>query len=132
MYHTIGQRKGLGIGGSSAAENNGEAWYAAAKDLANNILIVVQGHEHPALLSKSLIAEGCDWVSGEFPTVGKTYTAKTRYRQQDQFCELCAIDGDQIMVNFSQPQRAVTPGQALVLYDENSCLGGATIVSSST
>ena len=131
MYHTIGQRKGLGIGGSSADQNSGEAWYAAAKDLESNTLIVVQGHDHPALLSKSLIAQGCDWVSGEFPKIGKTYTAKTRYRQQDQACEICAITDDQITVKFSQLQRAVTPGQALVLYDDNKCLGGATIVSSS-
>ena len=131
MYHTIGQRKGLGIGGSSAAENNGEAWYAAAKDLESNTLIVVQGHDHPTLLSQSLIAQGCDWVSGEFPTVGKTYKAKTRYRQQDQTCELIAINSDQITVKFNLAQRAITPGQALVLYDDNKCLGGATIVSSS-
>ena len=131
MYHTIGQRKGLGIGGSSAAENSGEAWYAAEKDIDNNRLIVVQGHDHPALFSDSLIAQGCDWVSGDFPELGKTYAAKTRYRQQDQTCEISDIKGDQITVKFHEPQRAVTPGQALVLYEDNSCLGGATIISNS-
>ncbi len=129
MYHTIGQRKGLGIGGSSATNNSGEAWYAAAKDIESNTLIVVQGHDHKALMSSTLIAHTCDWVSGHAPEIGKTYRAKTRYRQADQACEITAINGDEITVNFIEPQRAVTPGQALVMYEENICLGGATIVS---
>ena len=117
MYHTIGQRKGLGIGGNSAEYNNGEAWYVAKKDIESNTLIVVQGHDHPALLSQSLIAQNCDWVSGNFPEIGTNYTAKTRYRQKDQMCIVTAIEDDQIQVTFQQSQRAVTPGQALVLYD---------------
>lgn len=131
MYHTIGQRKGLGIGGSSADNNSGEAWYAAEKNIESNTLVVVQGHDHHALMTQTLVAQNCDWVSGEFPEVGKPYHAKTRYRQSDQVCEISAIEGDQITVTFKQPQRAVTPGQALVLYDGNICLGGATIIHSS-
>jgi len=130
MYHTIGQRKGLGIGGSSAADNNGEAWYAAEKDIESNTLIIAQGHNHSALMSQTVTAKGCDWVSGRFPEIGKEYHAKTRYRQQDQACEVTCIDDDQITVRFKQVQRAVTPGQALVMYDENICLGGATIIKS--
>ena len=129
MYHTLGQRKGLGIGGSSATNNSGEAWYAAAKDIENNTLIVAQGHDHQALMSSTLTAQTCDWVSGHFPEVGKSYRAKTRYRQADQTCEITAINGDEITVRFAEPQRAVTPGQALVIYEGNQCLGGATIVS---
>ena len=131
MYHTIGQRKGLGIGGSSANHNNGEAWYAAEKDIKNNVLIVAQGHDHLALMSTSLIAKNCDWVSGHFPEMNKPYKAKTRYRQTDQDCEVTAINNDQVTVTFKEQQRAVTPGQALVLYEDNICLGGATIVSRS-
>ena len=119
----------VGIGGSSATNDNGEAWYAAIKDIENNTLVVVQGHDHQALMSTTLIAQTCDWVSGHFPEIGKPYRAKTRYRQADQPCEITAINGDKITVKFTEQQRAVTPGQALVMYDDNICLGGATIVS---
>lgn len=129
MYHTIGQRKGLGIGGSSASNDSGEAWYSAVKDVESNTLIVAQGHDHPALMSQTLTAKSCDWVSGKPPEIDKMYTAKTRYRQSDQACEITHIHHDEITVRFKQQQRAVTPGQALVLYDDNICLGGATIVS---
>ena len=131
MYHTIGQRKGLGIGGSSASNDSGEAWYCAAKVIDSNTLIVVQGHDHPALMTRTLVAENCDWVSGEPPKAGHPYRAKTRYRQSDQACEITQIDNNQVTVRFYDQQRAVTPGQALVLYDDNVCLGGATIVSAS-
>lgn len=124
MYYTLGQRQGLNIGGA------GEAWYVAGKDMANNELLVVQGHNHPAMLSQSVSASGADWVSGSPPTVGMRVTAKTRYRQQDQLCTISNIDADSIEVHFDEPQRAVTPGQALVLYDGRVCLGGATIVTS--
>ena len=131
MYHTIGQRKGLGIGGSSADDDSGEAWYAAKKDIDTNTLIVVQGHDHPALMTRSLVAENCDWVSGKFPKIGQQYRAKTRYRQSDQACQITSINGDQFTVTFNDPQRAITPGQALVIYDADICLGGATIIRSS-
>ncbi|MFT5573149.1 MAG: tRNA-specific 2-thiouridylase [Cryomorphaceae bacterium] len=126
MYYTLGQRHGLNIGGP------GEAWYVAAKDIVTNELLVVQGHDHPAMQTQTVIAQGMDWVSTEAPSIGDQVTAKTRYRQSDQVCEVVAIDQeqDQITVRFEMPQRAVTPGQALVLYQERLCLGGATIFSS--
>ena len=108
----------------------GEAWYVAAKDLCNNELLVVQGHDHAALMTQKVTATGMDWVSGHAPQVGENLTAKTRYRQYDQSCEIVAVSGDEIIVQFDQPQRAVTPGQALVLYKNRACLGGATIHSS--
>ena len=126
MYHTIGQRQGLNIGGP------GEAWYVAGKNIETNQLTVVQGHDHPLLMSSSLIAKDCSWVSGEAPDTTKKYTAKARYRQADQACTIAFASngsGDEIHVSYDEPQRAITPGQALVLYDGTSCLGGATIVS---
>lgn len=124
MYYTLGQRQGLNIGGQ------GDAWYVAGKDVQRNELLVVQGHDHPAMQTQIVTAKTCDWVSGNAPSVGDTVTAKTRYRQPDQSCDVIAIDEQMITVKFEQPQRAVTPGQALVLYDQRSCLGGATIHSS--
>lgn len=121
MYYTLGQRQGLNIGGP------GEAWYVAGKDTERNELLVVQGHDHPAMLTQTVVAQGMDWVSGEAPNIGEELTAKTRYRQQDQACKVMELDGDLIKVEFSQPQRAVTPGQALVFYSDRNCLGGATI-----
>ena len=123
MYYTLGQRHGLNIGGP------GEAWYVAGKDLARNELLVVQGHDHPAMLSTRVTANTLDWVSGTPLPAGKMVTAKTRYRQQDQACEVTRIDNDEIEVTFLQPQRAVTPGQALVFYDGRRCLGGGTITA---
>ncbi len=121
MYYTLGQRQGLNIGGP------GEAWYVAAKDVKANELMVVQGHDHPAMLTHHVRATGSDWVSNKPPCVGDILTAKTRYRQADQECKITAIDSEGLTVEFSKPQRAVTPGQALVLYSERLCLGGATI-----
>ncbi|RBP51560.1 tRNA 2-thiouridine(34) synthase MnmA [Arenicella xantha] len=123
MYYTLGQRHGLDIGGPGAA------WYVAGKDLAENKLLVVQGHDHPAMLSQSVVATGLDWVSATPLKVGDQVTAKTRYRQQDQACQVTAVGDDSITVRFDQPQRAVTPGQALVFYDGRRCLGGGTIES---
>lgn len=126
MYYTLGQRQGLNIGGA------GDAWYVAGKDVSRNELLVVQGHDHPAMQSSIVVANGMDWVSADAPSVGDRVTAKTRYRQADQVCEVIDFDADldQITVQFDQPQRAVTPGQALVLYNERCCLGGATIHNS--
>jgi len=121
MFHTIGQRHGLDIGGP------GEAWYVAGKDMQANQLLVVQGHDHPALMTQVVTAAGMDWVSGLAPQVGERLSAKTRYRQQDQACVVLAVNEDEIKVQFEQEQRAVTPGQALVLYQARVCLGGATI-----
>jgi len=121
MYYTLGQRQGLNIGGA------GEAWYVAGKDVANNELLVVQGHDHPAMLTQTVSAKGMDWVSGCPLDLGERVTAKTRYRQEDQACHVTSVDEEQIVVKFDQPQRAVTPGQALVFYAGRKCLGGATI-----
>lgn len=121
MYYTLGQRQGLNIGGA------GDAWYVAGKDTTSNQLLVVQGHDHPAMQTHTVTARGIDWVSGSPLNVGDRVTAKTRYRQPDQTCQVTEMNEDEIVVKFEQPQRAVTPGQALVFYDERKCLGGATI-----
>lgn len=123
MYYTLGQRHGLNIGGP------GEAWYVAGKDLDKNELLVVQGHDHPAMLSQTVVATGMDWVSGEPLEEGRQVTAKTRYRQQDQACLILQSGNDEITVEFTHAQRAVTPGQALVFYDGRRCLGGGTITA---
>ena len=124
MYYTLGQRHGLNIGGP------GQAWYVAGKNLAANELIVVQGHDHPAMMTQTVTASDADWVSGRPLVCGDQVTAKTRYRQQDQPCQVISVDKKLITVKFSEPQRAVTPGQALVFYQGRVCLGGATIDSS--
>ncbi len=128
MYHTLGQRKGLGIGGIKGAEDS-EPWFVASKDLARNELIVVQGHQHPLLLSTTLTAGDLSWV-GEPPVAGRRYGAKTRYRQQDATCEVAGIDPSGLSLRFDQAQWAVTPGQSVVLYDGEVCLGGGIIQSS--
>lgn len=120
MYHTIGQRKGLDIGGP------GEAWYVAAKDLDTNTLYVVQGHDHPALLYDALDAADMNWIAGMAPALPLNCTTKIRYRQQDVPCTVADTDSG-LQVHFKTPVRAVSPGQALVLYDGEVCLGGATI-----
>jgi tRNA-specific 2-thiouridylase len=123
-FYTIGQRKGVGIGGMK--DSTGGAWYVCGKDLRNNELIVVQGHDHPLLLSRELRAGDLAWVSGEGPLRGEPYSAKTRYRQADADCR--ARDaGDGIEVEFTDPQWAVTPGQSVVLYRDEVCLGGGVI-----
>ena len=124
-FYTLGQRQGLGIGGDR--DSSGEPWFVAAKDMANNRLIVVQGHDHPALLSSRLAALDAHWISGTAPQINHPYTAKTRYRQADAPCRISMIEGDRCEIDFEQPQWAVTPGQSVVLYDGEVCLGGAII-----
>jgi tRNA-specific 2-thiouridylase len=128
MYYTLGQRQGLGIGGRR--DGDGDAWYVAAKDLQRNRLIVVQGHEHPALLSERLNATELSWISGEAPHCDWVYGAKTRYRQKDAPCAISRIDAERCTVEFAEPQWAVTPGQSVVLYESQVCLGGGVIESS--
>ena len=124
MYHTIGQRQGLGIGGRADA---GDApWYVADKDLDRNELLVVQGNEHPALLKRTLFSGRPCWVAGEPPPLPLTCHARIRYRQADQTCRVFA-SGDGLRVDFDRPQRAVTPGQSIVFYCDDECLGGAVI-----
>jgi tRNA-specific 2-thiouridylase len=124
-FFTLGQRKGIGLGGSQ--DGNGDAWYVARKDVANNTLYVVQGHEHPWLLAKRLEAIDASWISGSAPAPG-SYSAKTRYRQADSACVLNAGNSSQdFSLDFPEPQWSVTPGQSAVLYDGEICLGGGII-----
>jgi tRNA-specific 2-thiouridylase len=125
MYYTLGQRQGLGIGGLNWAEE-GVPWFVAGKDMANNGLIVVQGHDHPLLLSDRLVAADLSWI-GPAPEVGRRYGAKTRYRQQDAVCTVESLQEGRLALCFDVPQWAVTPGQSVVVYDGEVCLGGGII-----
>ena len=125
MYHTLGQRKGLGIGGVKGASE--EAWYVVEKDLVNNELIVAQGHAHSALLSTGLIAQQLHWVDRQPIREPLRCTVKTRYRQTDVPCTIEPIDDESIKVIFDEPQIAVTPGQSAVFYLDEVCLGGGII-----
>ena len=124
MFHTIGQRQGLGIGGVANAAQ--APWYVAEKRLEDNTLIVVQGNEHERLYSNTLIAIDSHWI-GDKPALPFSCTAKTRYRQEDQVCSIVSDDNGQLSVAFEQAQRAITPGQYIVFYDNDHCLGGAVI-----
>lgn len=126
MYYTLGQRKGIGIGGRHEASD--DPWYVALKNLSDNTLVVVQGHDHPLLHKSELTASQLNWISGEAPASHFHCTAKTRYRQQDQACEVLLTGNGQATIRFEQPQRAITPGQSVVLYQESVCLGGGVIV----
>ncbi len=121
MYYTLGQRQGLGIGGQ------GEPWFVASKDMARNVLIVVQGHEHPLLLKETLVAQDLNWISGRAPALTPAYGAKTRYRQQDAACRITHLSQDQTSLKFDTAQWAVTPGQSVVMYAGETCLGGGVI-----
>ncbi|MGL4276786.1 MAG: tRNA 2-thiouridine(34) synthase MnmA [Morganella morganii] len=125
MYHTLGQRKGLKIGGTR--EGSDEPWYVVDKDVENNILIVAQGHEHPRLMSAGLIAQQLDWVSREPLTQPMRCVVKTRYRQEDIPCTVTPLGDDKISVRFDNPVAAVTPGQSAVFYPDEVCLGGGVI-----
>ena len=124
-FYTIGQRKGIGIGG--IAQGEGGAWYVAQKDLGTNALVVVQGHDNPLLMKNALRAGDASWVSGDAPPAGASHSARTRYRQADSACVVTRSEDDAIEVEFVQPQWAVTPGQSVVLYEGTVCLGGAVI-----
>ena len=125
MYHTIGQRQGLGIGGLKNASE--EPWYVVEKDLERNVLLVAQGNKHPMLFSSTLSASFIDWIAGEAPELPVKLSAKVRYRQSDQSCTLDRNEIGQYIVTFDEPQRAVTPGQSVVFYDDQVCLGGGVI-----
>ncbi len=129
MYHTMGQRQGLGIGGVKNAPD--APWYVVDKNLDTNQLIVVQGDEHPLLYHQQLTATQMHWINTEEESSSKQTTfnchAKIRYRQPDQACQVSVKENGIIDVVFEQPQRAVTPGQSIVLYDGERCLGGAVI-----
>lgn len=125
MYYTLGQRQGLGIGGSGT----GEPWFVADKDLERNVLYVVQGDRHPSLYSSSLTASNAGWIGGSFPGGDQPLrcTAKFRYRQPDQGVSVSVREDGLLQVDFDTPQKAITPGQAVVFYLGEECLGGATI-----
>ena len=153
-FHTLGQRQGLGIGGikkgsdpRSAAKRSADGsdpslipasrsdaggvhlpWFVARKDMAKNTLWVVQGHDHPWLLSPALRAQDASWVAGQAPAAG-ALAAKTRYRQADAPCAFEADDGPHFTLRFNEPQWAVTPGQSAVVYDGEVCLGGGVITT---
>lgn len=125
MFHTIGQRQGLQIGGRRGG--SGEAWYVVGKDMVRNRLLVVQGGAHPALFQSQLRASQLHWIAGEPPLLPFSGAAKIRYRQPDQECVLEELDGATATVHFAQPQRAITPGQSVVFYQGEECLGGGVI-----
>ncbi|HID44643.1 MAG TPA: tRNA 2-thiouridine(34) synthase MnmA [Chromatiaceae bacterium] len=124
MYYTLGQRQGLGIGGVAGSDE--APWFVAAKDLEHNILITVQGHDHPLLFSSHLEAEQLHWTCGHPPAKSFIAKARCRHRQPLQDCKV-TIGNDRMKVDFELPQRAVTPGQSVVLYVDQECLGGGII-----
>jgi tRNA-specific 2-thiouridylase len=143
MYHTLGQRKGLGIGGLSARQlgqkgaqrgetasgeaGDHDAWFVAKKDVAKNVLYVVQGHDHPALYAEEMVAGQLNWIGGFDPRTHWVYTAKPRYRSPDAACEVESLAGGRCTIRFAEPQWAVTPGQSVVVYESRVCLGGGII-----
>ena len=125
MYYTLGQRQGLGIGGR---KEHGEApWFVVGKDVEHNVLLVDQGHDHPLLFSNGLEAAQLCWVAGQPPVLPHSCHGKVRYRQDDQPCTITALHAERCQVRFDQAQRAVTPGQSVVFYDGDICLGGGII-----
>ncbi|MDD9810706.1 MAG: tRNA 2-thiouridine(34) synthase MnmA [Gammaproteobacteria bacterium] len=121
-YYTIGQRRGLGVGGA------GEAWYVAATDVARNLVYAVQGRAHPALFKRVALAEEVHWVAGEPPSpLPLRCAAKTRYRQADQACVIAANNAHESRIEFEQPQWAIAPGQSIVFYQNDTCIGGGVI-----
>jgi len=127
FYFTLGQREGLNIGGVRGRAQ--APWYVVGKDVGNNILYVDQGHSSPYLYSQHLRTEGMHWISGSPPESRFSCTAQVRYRQNEEQCIVQVRDNGTLAVEFTRPQRAVTPGQSLVLYQGNRCLGGAVIAA---
>jgi len=125
FYYTLGQRQGLGIGGQRGSGS--EPWYVASKDQKRNVLIAVQGKNHPMLYQRTLVADQLHWIAGYAPTFPFRCYAKVRYRQPDQACEVTNVGEDLCQVYFDKPQWAVTPGQSVVFYRGDKCLGGGII-----
>lgn len=125
MYYTIGQRQGLGIGGTTHGSDS--PWYVVGKQIETNILVVAQGHHHPLLYKSTCSIGDLHWVGRPKIDLPYSCSAKIRYRQQDEACNIISIDGSMAVVEFENPQRAITPGQALVFYQRDICLGGGTI-----
>lgn len=124
MYYTIGQRQGLGIGGKQSHDER--PWFVLGKDLERNTLVVGQGHDHPDLMRRELDAGQLHWINGEPPSVAFRAQARCRHRQPLQGCEV-NLAGDRVRVRFEQAQRAITPGQSVVFYQDKTCLGGGII-----
>ncbi|AEJ42910.1 tRNA(5-methylaminomethyl-2-thiouridylate)-methyl transferase [Alicyclobacillus acidocaldarius subsp. acidocaldarius Tc-4-1] len=127
MYYTIGQRKGLRLGGLPGRDP--APWFVVDKDLARNVLVVAQGHDHPRLYSQALTADTVSFIAERPPAKRFRCTAKFRYRQDDQPVEVEMTGEDTCRVIFDEPQRAITPGQSVVFYDGEVCLGGGIIAS---
>ncbi|TDI75316.1 MAG: tRNA 2-thiouridine(34) synthase MnmA [Betaproteobacteria bacterium] len=125
MYYTIGQRQGLGIGGTK--EGLDKPWFVLEKNMENNTLLVVQDHDHPKLFQPTLTASDLTWISDKAPCCGWVYSAKIRYRQPDAPCSIKKISKGKCKIEFAQPQWAVTPGQSVVVYESKVCLGGGVI-----
>ena len=123
-FYTLGQRRGLGIGG--VRDYPDQPWYVVGKDMQNNTLTVAQGHDHPALYSRGLVAANMHWIT-DAPALPRKCAVKTRYRQADQPCTIEPLDTDRVRALCARPQRAVTPGQYAVFYDGDQCLGGGVI-----
>lgn len=122
-YYTIGQRRGLGVGGA------GDAWYVAATDVARNIVYAAQGRDHPALFKRTVLAADVHWIAGESPSPPLCCAAQTRYRQAAQACVITGISAQESRIEFAAPQWAVAPGQSIVFYAGDACLGGGVIQS---
>ena len=125
MYYTIGQRQGLGIGGIQGKSE--DSWFVAAKELERNVLVAVQGHDHPMLFAAALSATKAHWISGKNPDFPLRCLARCRHRQPLVPCTIMDTGAANLKVSFDQPQRALTPGQSIVFYQDEVCLGGATI-----
>ncbi|MGD9678507.1 MAG: tRNA 2-thiouridine(34) synthase MnmA [Vulcanibacillus sp.] len=123
MYYTLGQRRGIGVGG----QGTGEPWFVVKKDLESNVLYVAQGENHPSLYSNRLLATDFNWISGKKIPTTFTCTAKFRYRQPDQEVTVNVKENKKCEVIFNIPQKAITPGQSVVIYNDDVCLGGGTI-----
>ena len=130
ICYTLGQRKGIGLGGikeTETANHIHNPWYAAKKDMVNNTLTIVQDTNHPLLMNQNVEASYMHWVLDEPAKVGDKLMAQVRYRQQKQACTVTSVNDGKVLVKFDKPQRAVTLGQSLVLYDGDYCLGGGFI-----
>jgi tRNA-specific 2-thiouridylase len=125
MYYTLGQRQGLGIGGRKDADDT--PWFVVEKDMANNHLIVTQGHQHDLLMKHFLLASQLHWVAGKAPAQTFECKAKVRYRQVEETCHVTLLDAEHCNVCFPNAQRAITPGQSIVFYQDEVCLGGGII-----
>jgi tRNA-specific 2-thiouridylase len=124
-YYTLGQRHGLGLGGRRGGRD--AAWFVVGKDTPRNVLVVAQGEDHPALYGDRLAAADVQWISGAAPPLPLRCAAKVRYRQRKRPCTVSALGNDRCEVRFDEPQRAITPGQYVVLYAGDECLGGGVI-----